>query len=488
MDIRERIRTLYGKKKAVRGETMTFPKPFKPSGTFKLKNVPLKLYPFQVEGVEFLHINNGCCILADDMGIGKTAQILAYLHHNPKLRPALIICKATLKLKWAKETFMFMERRVENTAYVLNGRTQKSIQEIYLKGNGKLAFTEHEELPETGIIIINYDIIEDWSKALSLLPIKQIALDEAHNVKSTGTKRYKALKLIRKKTSCKKIIPTTGTLLENRPMDLYNAISMVAPAMFKNKLIFGKRYCNGKKTPFGWDFSGASRTDELHKVMSGIMIRRKKTDVLKDLPPKTRIIIPLQIDMKGYRMIEKDLEIAGTAKREKLLQETARGKLDAFLDWVEDFLATGEKLVVFAFHKEIVQAIYEEFKPWAIKVDGSTSAAKKQEAEEVFQTNKKVRLLVGNLKSAGEGLTLTAAYATATVELLDHTPSLHLQAEDRVLRIGQTADAVFAYYFMAVGTIDEENIIELERRSKTAAEVLDGETRGDFTTKRRKQK
>lgn len=484
MNIHDRIKALYGKTKPVQGQSKVIqPEPFKPSGTFKIKNLPKPLYPFQVEGVEFLHINNGCCILGDDMGVGKTAQILAYLHHNPTIRPAIIFCKANLKLKWAVETFMFMSRRAENTAYILSGRTKKSIQEVYLRGDGKLAFTEHDKLPGNGIIIANYDIMEDWAKEICSIIPKQIVLDEAHNMKSTGTKRYKAFKLIRKKTGCKKIIPTTGTLLENRPMDLYNAISMVAPTLFKNKLYFGKRYCDGKKTPFGWDFSGVSRTAELYTIMTKIMLRRKKSDVLKDLPPKTRIIIPLQIDMKEYRRVEQDPETKGTAKREKLLQAAARGKLEAFLDWVEEFLATGQKLVVFAYHRDVVEAIYQEFKEWAIKVDGTTKASDKQCAEDVFQNNKKVKLLVGNLKSAGEGLTLTAAYATATVELLDHTPSLHLQAEDRVLRIGQEADAVFAYYFMAIDTIDEESIAELQKRSKVAAEVLDGETTGDFTTK-----
>jgi len=483
----ERIKALYGKKKPATKRIQHVPRDvFKPTGKLTIKNISATPYDFQLHGVEFINHHNGNCILGDDMGLGKTAQILMFLHHNPKIRPALIICKSTLKLKWARETFMFMERSKGNTAYVLNGRVKKDIQEISLTGEGKIQETIRKVLPDTGIFIINYDILDSWVKELvKLFPI-HITLDEAHNIKSVKTNRYKALKTIRKKTRNTKIIPTTGTLLENRPMDLYNAISMVNPNIFKNKLYFGKRYCGGKKNGFGWDFSGKSNTDELHHILSSIMIRRKKEDVLKELPSKTRIVIPLKIDMKQYNKIE--CYESGPAKREKLLQEAARGKLDAAMDWIEEFLSSGEKLVVFAYHKEIVEKIYQEFKPWAIKVDGSTKARDKQNAEEEFQTNKKVCLLVGNIKSAGEGLTLTKAYATATIELLDHTPSLHLQAEDRVLRIGQDADAVFAYYFMAIGTIDEENIAELQKRSKIAAEVMDGKDVGDFTIKRGKTK
>lgn len=453
---------------------------YKPTGELKIKNLPVALYPYQVEGVEFISHNDGCCILGDDMGLGKTAQVIAYLQYNQKVRPALILCKATLKLKWAIETFMFAERKAINTAYVLNGRKNKSIEEVHLKGDGTVITSNVRNIPTTGIFIINYDIFENWQEEIIKLKPEIIVLDEAQYVKSIKTKRFKTLKEVKKKTGLKRFLPTTGTLLENKPMDVFNAINLVAPDMFPNAFQFGKRYCAGHQTPFGWDFSGKSNTKELYEKLKPIMIRRMKSEVLKDLPPKVRTIIPLEIDMKEYKAIENS-NAKGTSKREALLQAAARGKLDSALDWIEDFLATGEKLVVFAWHKEIVETVYQEFKKWAIKVDGTTSAKDKQQAEYKFQNEKNCRLLVGNLLSAGEGLTLTAAYATATIELLDHTPTKHLQAEDRVLRIGQKADSVFAYYFMAIGTIDEENIIELQKRSKIAGKVLDGKNKGDFT-------
>lgn len=479
--LQERIRAARDKSKA---NLPTWKREaFKPSKDFKIKNLPKQLYPYQLEGVEFLNQHNGNAILGDDMGLGKTAQIIAYLQHNQDIRPALVLCKSALKLKWSIETFAFAERKVCNTAYILNGRKHKNIQEVLLKGDGMPSFIEHKKLPKTGIFIINYDIFENWIEEIIKLKPMIIIIDEAQYVRSTKTKRWAAFCDIKEETGCKRFIPTTGTLLENRPMDIFNAINLVAPEMFPNYFTFGKRYCNGRKRAFGWDFTGKSNLKELFTRLSSIMIRRHKKDVLKDLPPKTRTIIPLEIDMKAYTAIEKSAEKLSQAKREMMLQAAAEGKLDAAMDWIEDFLSSGDKLVVFAFHKKIVNGIYEEFKEWAIKVDGATSAKAKGEAEYIFQNDPKVKLLVGNLKSAGEGLTLTEAYATATVELLDHSPSLHLQAEDRVLRIGQTAEGVFAYYFVAVGTIDEENIVELERRSKIASAVLDGKTNGQFELK-----
>lgn len=414
------------------------------------------------------------CILTHN-----TAQAIMYLQHNQEVRPAVVICKSTLKLKWPVETFSFSERKTINTAYILNGRVHKSIQEVHLRGDGTVTFTEHKRMPKTGIFVINYEIFHNWVEELIELNAAVYIIDEAQYMKNPKSERWKALKVIKKKTGVRRFIPTTGTLLENRPMDMYNAISLVAPDMFPNQFMFGKRYCGGKKTPFGWDFSGASNLEELNTRLSSIMIRRMKSEVLTQLPPKQRIPIHLKIDMTEYNKIKNGMS-EGPAKREKLFQEAALGKLDEVLDWIEDFLATGAKLVVFAFHKEIVNAIYQEFKKWAIKVDGSTSPKDKQNAEFTFQNDKKCRLLVGNLKSAGEGLTLTEAYATATVELLDHTPTLHLQAEDRVNRLGQESQSIFAYYFIAVGTVDEESIRELEVRSKIAGKVLDGKSKGDF--------
>ena len=125
-------------------------------------------------------------------------------------------------------------------------------------------------------------------------------------------------------------------------------------------------------------------------------------------------------------------------------------------------------------NEKIVDLVYEEFKDNTVRIYGGMSLNERNKAVEEFQNNPKIKLLSGNIIAAGTGLTLTAASATATIEILSHSPAKHLQAEDRVNRIGQLADCIFAYYFVGINTCDEDNLKELEAKSKIIDQALDG--------------
>ena len=159
-----------------------------------------------------------------------------------------------------------------------------------------------KEIPQTNIYIINYDILSSWIDALLDMPFELIIFDEVHRIKSRKTQRTMASQLIGKKTE--KIIGLTGTPIQSRPVEIYNAISLINPTLFPNFFEFAKRYCNAKQSKWGWDFTGSSNTQELHEILtSACMIRRLKKDVLPDLPEKTRTIIPIKIDnMEEYRI------------------------------------------------------------------------------------------------------------------------------------------------------------------------------------------
>jgi SWI/SNF-related matrix-associated actin-dependent regulator 1 of chromatin subfamily A len=256
------------------------------------------------------------------------------------------------------------------------------------------------------------------------------------------------------------------------------------------------RYCGAKHNGFGWDFNGATNMEELHKILTeSCLIRRLKKDVLKELPPKIRSVVPLEIDNRDeYDAIEnatKDIvqksldKIEGTqianaealAKIEYLKQAAVRGKMKAAVAWIRNWLDSGEKLVVFCHHKTTVDALMKEFGECAVKIDGSVPTApstKRQEAVDTFQNETWCRLFVGTM-AAKEGITLTAASNTCFLEMW-WTSGDHVQAEDRVHRIGQEADSVGAYYLIGERTIEETIAKLIDKKAKVLAAVLDGKS------------
>lgn len=476
------------KRPAVPIPTPLYEKPLKPLKDIAIPGLERELFPYQKEGVAFIESRNGRAILGDDMGLGKTAQALGYLQLHLEVRPAIIICPASLKLNWAKEIFMWTAKRDENQVYILSGRKKKLVEEVSIKGSGRLVLTPCK-MPKTGIFIINYDVTEAWVFELLKTKPQCIVSDESHYLKSVGTSRTKAVSILAKE--CPKFIALTGTLIENRPEEAYTVINLVDKKLFPSRWKFCHRYCDPVHNGFGWSFKGASHIPELFIKLKDVMIRRLKEDVLKDLPSKIRSVVPIDIDNKAeYKKAEANLiqwikENKGLAKAEQaskvealarmneLKQLCIKGKLESCLNWIEDYLESGKKLVVFCTHTWVLDAVYEEFKQWSVKVDGSVTGIKRNDAVEAFQNNPKVKLFVGNIVAAGVGLTLTASSATCFLEL-EFRPSLHRQAEDRVHRIGQTAEFVNAYYLLAANTIEEDLALLLDKKQAVVTAVLDG--------------
>ena len=424
-----------------------------------------KLYPFQADGVRFIERKGGRALIADEMGLGKTIQALTWLAAHPEKRPALIICPASVKLNWAKECRIWCESDVQ----VLSGRKPHPTS--------------------AGIVIINYDILPAWLGSLAETKWAVMVVDEIHFIKNSKAQRTKAAKKLGK--GIPHIIGLSGTPIVNRPIEIYNAAKLIEPGCLPGFFSFIKRYCGAYHDGFGWKYDGASNTDELHKRLTDtVMIRRRKEDVLEDLPAKIRSVIPLDIiNRREYDRAEKDflgwlrdidVEKATRAeaalalvKIEALKQLTIKGKIGQCVEWIRDFVETNGKLVVFSTHKDTIDRLMEEFKTVAVRYDGSTGSAAREKAIDEFQGNPDVRLFIGNMKAAGVGITLTAASATCFVEL-GWTPGEHEQAEDRVHRIGQEADSVHAYYLIADRTIEEEISELLDQKRQVLDQVLDG--------------
>jgi SWI/SNF-related matrix-associated actin-dependent regulator 1 of chromatin subfamily A len=474
----------------------------------RLKN-GLTLYDYQKQGVRFIQEKAGRALIADEMGLGKTVQALAWMDINPKIRPVLIICPSSLKLNWEREALKWVHG-AEVT--VLEGRTPYKFK-------------------QTNIVIINYEIVHDWRHTLKKYQFECMVVDEVHYTKSPSAQRTKAVKLLNKYIP--RIVALSGTPIENRPVELYNIISMIQPDLFPNYYSYLHRFCGARRNIYGGlDTTGATDTLELNRILKQtIMIRRKKADVLKELPSKQIVTVPIQIDNRPeYLKAENEFikfiqdryganlnddlkqELKNFAKRHKietsddlseieiqnlkelkiekvgaapvlaqiehLKQIAVEGKLKEIINWVETFLETGEKLVLFAIHKKIVNALMKHF-PKAVKIDGSVSGVNRQKAVDSFQKDPNVQLMIANIKAGGVGLTLTAASNVAITQL-PWSPSVLNQAIDRVHRITQVHQ-VTAWILVGQNTIEEKILSLLKEKESVVSEVLDGETYQDIS-------
>uniref|UniRef100_A0A6M3LHR6 Putative helicase n=1 Tax=viral metagenome TaxID=1070528 RepID=A0A6M3LHR6_9ZZZZ len=442
-----------------------------------------RLYGFQNEGVSFIESRKGRVLIGDEMGLGKTAQALIWLKNHPEAYPAVVICPASLKLNWRKEIYMWIGKDV--SVKILEGRKPNGI-----------------EIAPKDIVVINYDILgkaeydksikkwitDGWIEKL-LNTVKTVILDEVHYCKNSKTNRTKATKVLAQSTA--HVLALSGTPIVNRPMEFFNPINMIRPDVFPSFWRFAEEFCGAIKGYWGWDFTGASNTDKLHKLLTDtIMVRRLKKDVLKDLPPKIRSVVPFEIDnRKDYDAADADIiswiwENEGSEKAkkasqaetlvafEKLKQLAVQGKMKAAIEWITDFLESGEKLVVFATHTATLDLLQKEFKDISVRFDGGTSQKDRQEAVDQFQNNDSIRLFLGNVKAAGIGITLTAASNVVFIEL-PWSPGEASQAEDRTHRIGQV-DSVSIWYLIAQNTIEETIAAILSNKQKTLDAVLDG--------------
>lgn len=429
----------------------------------------LKLMPFQVAGVEFLDAVNGNAMIADEMGLGKTIQALGYVALHPEMRPVMIICPASLKFNWEREAKKWL-----------------SDDEKITVSNGKF---------EIGTVnIINYDVLKKYKDEIEKLNVNVIILDESHYIKNPKSQRTKVIKEIAKNIPHKILL--TGTPIQNRPVELHPQLSLINPNGW-DFWSFVTQYCGAYKSQYGWDFSGTTNANELNEKLKTISIRRTKSQVLAELPAKCRTTIEIKIDNHSeYKKAERNFlafveENKGVdaAKRASKAQELAqieilkqvavKGKLAGIHEWIDNFLESGEKLVVFATHHFVIDELMERYKSISVSLTGKDSIEKRQTSVDEFQNNPRKRLFIGNLQAAGVGITLTAASNVAFVEL-GWTPAVISQAEDRIHRIGQK-NAATINFLLARNTIDQKIGEILLRKAENIDAIMDGKETTEFS-------
>lgn len=421
-----------------------------------------KLYKHQEEGVKFLLARNGC-ILADDMGLGKSIQsIIAALESGSN--KILVVCPSSAKINWEREINTFCDKTV-----IIDGR----------KWN------------ESKFTIINYDILKNFhtlttksknneieeviNRELANAKYDLLIIDEAHYLKNNDSIRGKIIVDLSVRYNIPKVWLLTGTPVANRPMDYFNLLKIIKSPIANNWKHYAVRYCdarkffrtlkNGQKKQI-WLTDGAANLPELAAKTKNIILRRLKTEVL-DMPDKVITPVYHRLNKKGWSQYEtlweeylekRTLEGKKNGNLQKdlvelilLRQFIAKEAIPHTIEMVENAIELGRKVIIFTSFTEELEELAEHFGKLAVTHNGEMTAKQKQKSVDSFQNSSRVKVFIGNIKSAGVAITLTEA-TVVVFNSFDWVPGNNEQAEDRAFRIGQKND-VNVYYQLFEDTI-----------------------------------
>ncbi len=442
-----------------------------------LENVPVpaalkaELRAYQDDGFRWLARlaawNAGAC-LADDMGLGKTVQALAVLLHRASLGAALVVCPVSVVSNWISE--------VEKFAPTLRLKTFKhntiSRQDIL------------QSLEAGEVLVTSYGLLQSEEKLFADTEFATIILDEAHVIKNFATKTSKATMQLKAGFR----MALTGTPIQNHLGEIWNLFNFINPGLLGSLQHFTDTFVKS---------DNSLTRKHLKKMIKPFILRRTKTEVLEELPPKTEIVKKIQLsdeEMAFYEALRRQaLENLSHADESKHLQVVAEitrlrqascnpllidpsitipsTKLTTFLDIVGELIDNRHRALVFSqfvTHLSIVRQALDKQGITYQYLDGSSSQAERQCSVNDFQ-NGKGELFLISLKAGGLGLNLTAADYVIHLDPW-WNPAVEDQASDRAHRIGQQRP-VTIYRLVAENTI-EEKIIQLHHLKRDLAEQL----------------
>lgn len=441
-----------------------------------------ELRPYQLDGFRWLaklaNWGVGAC-LADDMGLGKTVQALALLLHRAKGGPALVIAPTSVATNWMRETARF--------APTLN------VQQF---GPGDRAVTVTDLRP-FDLIICTFGLMQIENDLLAAVDWHTVIIDEAQAIKNAATKRAKAA--FKLKADFRVI--TTGTPIENNLGELHSLFQFINPGLLASREKFHRRFADPiQKT------GNASARRWLKKLISPFILRRLKHDVLEDLPPRTEVVLSVEMSEdetafyeairlravanletedandRGMQILAEITRLRRACCNPKLVAKTgpapASSKLAMFAETLENLLEADHKVLVFSQfvdHLSILRKHLEKHKIHYQYLDGSTPPKKRQVAIDAFQSGEGDVFLI-SLKAGGTGLNLTAADYVIHMDPW-WNPASEDQASDRAHRIGQLRP-VTVYRLVAKNTIEEKIVALHHEKRDLASSLLEGTDTG----------
>lgn len=448
------------------------------------------LYPYQIEGANFL-AGKKVALLADDMGLGKTVQAITAADLIGAKR-ILILCPAVVRSNWVAELEEF-------------GKLARETQIITAR---------KDVWSKTATIICSYDLA---GMAPDDLRFDLLVLDEAHYLKERKTERTKAVYskrgLVHK---ADRVWALTGTPAPNNVSELW-------PMMFTFGLTkqsfndFVQTFCKTTRTGYGLKILGSIRNNipQIRAMLAPILLRRRKDQVLKELPPITYedvLVEPGPVDFgttndfakyvgPGYKIEELENQISNERALLKTvldvqfgsLNETAMQTLGAIapsvstlrkytglqkLDPVAKMITSEltnkqyQKIVVFAVHRDVVEGLRQRLTAFrAVSLYGGTAPGKRDHNIRKFMTDPKCRVFIGNIQSAGTGITLTSAHQVLFLES-SWVPGDNAQAAMRCHRIGQEMPVTVRFVGLK-NSLDQRISKILKQKTRDLTEIFD---------------
>ena len=437
-----------------------------------------ELRDYQLDGYRWMmrlaEWGGGAC-LADDMGLGKTVQALAVLAARAHLGPALVVAPTSVVANWRAEARRFAPAL-----------------ELRVYGDGDRAEALSTLVPGH-LVLASYGLVTQNIAAFAAVEFATLVLDEAQAVKNAAAQRSQAMRKLKAQAR----IATTGTPIENHLGELWSLMRILNPGLLGSQEHFGKRFI----APLERDPRAPER-DTLRRLISPFLLRRLKSQVLEELPPRTEIVLSVEPSAEEAALLAALRRQAierlaqggsGEQRRFHVLAELTRlrraachphlvapefklngAKLDQLLELMQELKENRHRVLVFSQFTDylaLVRAAFDQAGIGYQYLDGSTPAKAREQAVSDFQAGAGDAFLL-SLKAGGVGLNLTAADYVIHLDPW-WNPAVEQQATDRAHRIGQTRP-VTVYKLIVKGSI-EEQILQLHGSKRELVDSVLGE-------------
>jgi SNF2 family DNA or RNA helicase len=445
------------------------------------KGLKAELRDYQVAGYHWLaklsHWGLGGC-LADDMGLGKTVQALGVLLDRAKMGPTLIVAPTSVGTNWVREAERFSPSLTPKLY-----RDHDRDELIRDAGKGDL-------------IITSYQLLQRDAARFSSRSWGTLVLDESQYIKNFATKTNQSVRSI----EADWCLAISGTPLENHLGELWSLMRIISPGLLGSWDRFRKRFAEGIERD-----KDQERLSALSRMVRPFILRRTKSEVLTELPPRTEVVLSVELSpaerkkydaarfaaladltapkdgdndqKKRIRVLTWLMRLRQLACHVRLVDDKwkkSSSKLDQFMEVIAELRENRHRALVFSQfvqHLSLVRAALDEANVPYQYLDGSTPPAKRQEAVDAFQRGEGDLFLI-SLKAGGTGLNLTAADYVLHLDPW-WNPAVEDQATDRAHRIGQTR-AVTVYRLVTRDTIEEQILALHESKRELMSNLLEG--------------
>lgn len=487
--------------------------------------LPARLRPFQGRGYEFARESNFRCIIADEPGLGKTAQSLVCLGLHPEeLLPALIVVKSALTTQYQYEVLRWLGPEftpqvikssqeepssaldVHIVSYDLLYRFTKNLEERRAEEEKavreKLGLREWNVLPKE-----EQDKLTEVVSPFAKFGYKCVILDECQQIKNQTSKRAQQVRDICKEVP--HVILTSGSPIENNAGEYFTALNIVNPERFPNFRAYLENYCRYYFDGYKYKVGGLRDVEWFRNQTNDFIIRRRMDEVLPELPKLNRKFVNCDFASekmkKSYqKLLQEFSEYFYSHKEDEnfsqhilakiavLRHQAGVNKVNFVSEHVIEFINdTVKKIVIFTHHRDVEEMIYtnlcnefEEMRKMGSEIAnpvqflGGMAQSQRDAAKKEFIENPNCRVFIASLTAAGEGLDGLQKVCSDCIVVERHfNPKKEEQAEKRIQRFGALGNPdswINAEYILSIGTIDEwfTELVEIKRAA--VDQTLDG--------------